>query len=161
MFYWLHSWGTGRASRHLIGPRRPHRPRPLEGAGWGRGSSPRIPDRARSAAERGAGCWPPAGTAAAEAGRACGAETAPRGQARGRRSRPAAPPGGSPGPRRRWPLRHSGRQRASLLLLRPGRAPRAAAGERHRRGEPVSCQAGDAAAQGRRETQRMRPGELL
>lgn len=48
--------GTGPASRHLIGRSGPCRPRPLEAAGArGRSGSLRSPDRARWAAELGAG----------------------------------------------------------------------------------------------------------
>lgn len=61
--------GTGRAFRHLIGRNCPRRPRPLEAAGArGRGGSPRSPDRARWAAERGAGRRTGAGRAGGRGG---------------------------------------------------------------------------------------------
>lgn len=92
--------GTGRAFRHLIGRDCPCRPRPLEAAGVrGRSGSPRSPDRARWAAELGAGRRTGAGRAADRGGRAGGSRRG-RGLEGGARCRGwclVASPEGSPG----------------------------------------------------------------
>lgn len=123
--------GTSRAFRHLIGQNCPRRPRPLEAAGArGRGGSPRSPDRARWAAELGAGRRTGAARAVGRGGRESGREGPARKGARRGSAVPKLVPGRVfPGQPRFRP--GGGRSEtasvnarpSSLLLLRPGRTP--------------------------------------
>lgn len=143
--------GTGRAFRHLIGRNCPCRPRPLEAAGArGRGGSPRSPDRARWAAELGAGRRTGAGRAGGRGGRAGGSGRG-KGLEGGVRCRGwcrAASPESSPG---FVPAGAARRQHLSTLappLSSSGRAGLRRRGTRSRRGAPISCQASGGAAEG-------------
>lgn len=125
--------GTSRAFRHLIGQNCPRRPRPLEAAGArGRGGSPRSPDRARWAAELGAGRRTRAARAADRGGRA-GGSRAERGS-KGERGAEAGAwprlPGAAPVSSRRGPLGDSICQRSPLLSPPPPAGPDSAGGGR-------------------------------
>lgn len=152
--------GTGPAFRHLIGRSGPCRPRPLEAAGArGRSGSLRSPDRARWAAELGAGRRAPDRSwAGGRPRREGGRVPARKGLEGGVRCRgfawprlPRAVPVLS------RPLGESICQRSPLLSPPPLVGPRSAGGGRGpRRGEPISCQASGEAARGRRETHKER-----